>query len=351
MKRLLKPVLTLVLVAGVIALAVWGFVEGKHELERERERERPVKPPTRVSVADGQSVVIFDQTARQKANLVVVPLKPVSRRTENEAFGIVISAQELVGLRNQYVAAKSALAKAQVNVAAARKEYERAKALHDADRNVSDRAYQAAEAAWRIEQTTSSAAKETLVAIESTARQQWGVALGHAITEGSPLYASLAELKDVLVQVTVPVDVELAEPPQTIKVKTPDGHAKEATLISSAARVDARIQGMSFYYRCPAVGLFPGMNLQALLPAAAERSGVLVPSSAVVSWQGKSWAYAQETPDRFVRREVVADTPADGGWFVVQGFKSGEQVVVRGAQLLLSEELRAQIQVGEDDKK
>ena len=70
MKRLLKPVLTLALVAGVIALAVWGFVEGRHELERERERERPVKPPTRVSVADGQPVVIFDQTARQKANLV-----------------------------------------------------------------------------------------------------------------------------------------------------------------------------------------------------------------------------------------------------------------------------------------
>ena len=158
MKRLLKPVLTLAIVAAVIALAIWGFVEGKHELERERERERPVKPPIRVSLADGQPVVIFDQTARQKANLVVVPLKPVSRRTENEAFGIVISAQDMVGLRNQYVAAKSALAKAQVNAAAARKEYERARALHDADRNVSDRVYQAVEAAWRIEQTTISAA-------------------------------------------------------------------------------------------------------------------------------------------------------------------------------------------------
>jgi membrane fusion protein, multidrug efflux system len=350
-KRLLKPTLTLAIVAGVMALAVWGFVEGKRELEMERERERPVKAPIRVFVADGQPVVIFDQVARQKAGLIVATLKSVSRRQENEAFGVVISAQELVGLRNQYVAAKPALAKAQVNVAVARKEYERARALHDADRNVSDKIYQAAEAAWRAEQTAISTAKNTLVAIESTARQQWGGSLGRAIIEGSPLYARLAELKDVLVQVTLPIGVEFSEPPQTIKVKTPDGAPKEATLISSAPRTDARIQGMSFYYRAPAVGLFPGMNLQALLPASNEQSGVLIPSSAIVSWQGKSWAYAQETPDRFVRRELVADTPADEGWFVPQGFKAGEQVVLRGAQLLLSEELRAQIQVGEDDKK
>jgi len=67
----------------------------------------------------------------------------------------------------------------------------------------------------------------------------------------------------------------------------------------------------------------------------------------VVWRQGKSWVYLQSAPDRFVRRELPPAMAIDQGWFVPGGFQ-GARLVVRGAQSLLSEELRAQIQVGEE---
>ena len=50
----------------------------------------------------------------------------------------------------------------------------------------------------------------------------------------------------------------------------------------------------------------------------------------------------------FVRREIQATQPTDDGWFVSNGVKAGERVVASGAQLLLSEELKSQIQVGDE---
>ncbi len=59
--------------------------------------------------------------------------------------------------------------------------------------------------------------------------------------------------------------------------------------------------------------------------------------------------------DSFSRREIPTDTPTrDGTGFVVPVHAFGEandppQIVTKAAQLLLSEEFRAQIQVGGDN--
>jgi hypothetical protein len=54
--------------------------------------------------------------------------------------------------------------------------------------------------------------------------------------------------------------------------------------------------------------------------------------------------------ETFVRRPV--DTSQElpgGGWFNAEGFGPAEEVVVRGAQLLLSEELKFQIRNENED--
>ncbi len=76
-------------------------------------------------------------------------------------------------------------------------------------------------------------------------------------------------------------------------------------------------------------------------------SGVIVPDSAVVWLQGKTWTYVQEGPDRFVRREISLKQRTGEGWLVTKNYSVGDLVVVEGAQLLLSEEFRSQIRISD----
>jgi hypothetical protein len=71
----------------------------------------------------------------------------------------------------------------------------------------------------------------------------------------------------------------------------------------------------------------------------------VVPEGAVVRTGDRAWAYAQIAPTQFERRQLEVSMPAARGWFVTSGFTAGDQVVVTGAQALLSEELKSQIQV------
>jgi hypothetical protein len=106
---------------------------------------------------------------------------------------------------------------------------------------------------------------------------------------------------------------------------------------------------MSFFYvaSAPTPGLLPGMNVLAYMPVGPQVAGVTVPAPSIVWWQGKAWVYVKKGPDHFVRHAVPTEHPVKDGWFVVNGFSAEDRLVVRGAQLLLSEEFRSQIQVGE----
>jgi hypothetical protein len=53
----------------------------------------------------------------------------------------------------------------------------------------------------------------------------------------------------------------------------------------------------------------------------------------------------QIAPAQFERRQLMATSTAARGHFVTSGFAAGDRVVVAGAQALLSEELKSQIQV------
>jgi len=79
----------------------------------------------------------------------------------------------------------------------------------------------------------------------------------------------------------------------------------------------------------------PIMKLRPQDQGRSSESKVVVPSSAVVWHEGKPWVYVQMSPNTFVRRERG-------------NARVGERVVVTGAEILLSEEIKSQIQVGEE---
>jgi hypothetical protein len=86
----------------------------------------------------------------------------------------------------------------------------------------------------------------------------------------------------------------------------------------------------------------------------APLDGIEIPGSAVVWWTGRAWVLLRTDTDTFTRHEIPTDVPAPGGGFIVPVQRLPHPVselVAQGAQVLLSEEFRAQIEVGEDKKK
>lgn len=351
MKRTsLKIILAIVVLTGVVALVVWGMLARK-EQAREVEQERPAEAPSRVSVQGNAVVVTIDQASQGKSGIRVAPLAPLSQRKEQRATGVVLQLQELFDARNGYAAASAQVERSKANLSASRAEYGRLGLLNADNHNVSDKALQAAEAAWRADEATFQGADASLKALGGSIRQRWGGVIAGWVFEGTAPFERLTRLDALLLQVTFPPDVPVDKAPHAIQVRTGEGAPPiAARLVSPAPATDPRIQGVSFFYLAPAgSGLLPGMNVLARLPVGPVQSGVVVPASALVWWQGKAWAYLQRGTESFVRREIPTSMPVRDGFFVATGLSHQDLVVVKGAQLLLSEESRPRTGGGEEE--
>ncbi len=343
-----RPLVLVLIIAVAIGGLIFAFVEGRKELARERERESPVKAPTRVTVVGDENVVRFDETERKQGGVELGALPTVSHQPTIRAFGMVVDPQELIDLRGQVETALAQLNKARAATDVAQKEFERQKTLTKSQ-NVSEKSFQQAEGNFLVEQANVAVAQAQVDAMEATARQRWGVLIGQAIIDNAPSAERLQRKEDLLLLITIPNGVALAEAPQTATVQGASGSALTAKFISPAQRTDPKIQGRSFFYVVEAkeTGLLPGMNVEALLPAGGPRRGVIVPGGGAVWLHGKAWAYAEREADHFARHEVATDQPAADGFFQPLDFAKDGKLVIKGAEVLLSEEFRAQIQIGD----
>ena len=165
------------------------------------------------------------------------------------------------------------------------------------------------------------------------------------IASSSPTLNAVLEQHEFLAQVVFPPG-EVANAPATLSLSAPGNQMIRARLVSPLPQVNAQIQGISFLYLVPdRPGMAVGMNLAVLVPVGKPLKGVVVPESAIVWWQGKAWAYEETSANTFTRREVPTNNPVNSGYFVPGAeFTPTTKLVNAGAQALLSEEFRSQIQ-------
>lgn len=341
-----KPlIVTAAVVVAVIAgLWVWrnhpGASAGAESTSMPRAE---VEEPKLVQPGIGVS-----QKERQRAGIETAASQVSLLQAQSQAIATALPVQELVDAAASIASARAQVDRTDAAAAASRRDFERLKGLHAQDRNVSDRALEVAEAAWRADDAGARAAQATLDAARATARGRWGDALAQALAARGPLWRDLETGRSLLLRVVPTTGAAPAAMPATIEVEAPGGESRTARLISAAPISDPRIQGTAFFYQTDAQALAPGMTLAARFGAGRKEAGALLPPDALLWWQGKQWVYEESAPGRFERREAVAARRAENGWFV-PGFPQST-VVSRGAQALLSQELRSAIKVGEEEK-
>lgn len=343
-----KSLLVSVILIALAALLIFAFLQGRAEFSKEKEREAPVKTPSRVSMDAGEPAVAIDSATQAKSGMRVAALKANTAPSEQQAYATVLLVQDLSDARNTYVSMKAQLEKTQANLNVARKDYQRLNELHNDDRNVSDKIFQAGAAALKTEEANAYAAQAAVQNAANTVAQRYGDVITAWLVNDTPTLKRVLQQQDVLIQVTYPVNASHITAPKMIRVQGGENVFVTANLVSRSPRIDPRIQGISYFYIAPAQMLVPGMNVLAFLPTQNEAQGVIVPQSAVVWWQGKAWIYVQKNGGRFARREIPTDQAIENGFVVRSGLTPNDRVVVDGAQLLLSEEFRSQIHVGEE---
>jgi hypothetical protein len=352
LRRLARVVLIAMTMFGIGAVAIWGFFEGREELAQEAERERPVKPPQRISIEAGETVTTLDAAAQDQSGLRTATLQQTQYHEQLRAFATVLDLQPLIDLDNSYALAKAQLKSAQAKVDASRAEFEREEALFKTKTSVvTIDKLQTVEATFHIDEAALASAEAQLRTVTETAEQTWGPVLGRSLGEENPMFARLVQRQDYLVQVTLPPGVLITTPPATAAIQLENGPRTDIHFLSPATKTNVSIQGVSLLYTVAAsADLLPGMNVLALLPLDATIDGVVVPGPAIVWWQGHAWVYVRTGPSTFARRAIATDYPLPEGGYLVRTVTSGTEVVVQGAQMLLSEEFRAQIQVGEESE-
>jgi len=348
-RRLLRPALTAMIAIGAAGAAIWGFVENREELTREAEGERPLRAAARVAIRDGVPVIRIDAAAQERSGIETTRLRTTHYEDQVRAYGMVLDAARLTDLSNSYANAEAQLRTAQAKATFSKAAFERAQKLYDSERSVSLALLQSAEAAFRADEAGVGAAESQVRTLSATAHQEWGPVLGKSLIERSPTVVRLIERQNFLLQVTLPPGISVPDPPAAATIESPRKARAEITLVSPATRTDARIQGLSFFYLAPAEsGVLPGMNVLAFLSSGPGGDGAHVPAEALVWWQDRAWIYRRIETETFVRTQIATDQPTRAGGYIDKTLPRDAEIVARGAQLLLSEEFRAQIQIGED---
>ena len=380
MKTIIKIILLLILVVAVfigvrtfsgdhgfvVALDQWldQFQEQEGEAEHEdddsdEDEEDDDDVPSRVEIHEGLPAVRLTEEIMSRSGIQTSSLQVVSHLHEARATGLVIDFQPLLGRRTDYHKAGSDLILAEESLQASARVYERLRVLHKERANVSLR--QVEEARFRMTENKARkvSAAQLMQNIRTETMQKWGKELsGWALgskesgSERSSYFDRLLQKQDVLIMVTLPPDLTLPEETSFVFINThPErSTSRKAYLISPASHTNLLSQGVTYYFRTPAENMRIGMHLSAWVIVSDEvETGVDVPLASVIWYGGEPWVYVQVEEDLYSRRPVAAYRETDFGWFITDTFEQNEKIVIRGGQLLLSEELRWQIPDEDDD--
>ena len=311
-----------------------------------------------ISSNQGINIVSLSPATQQNSGIQTVKVNSARFQGEIKSFGNVVSIDGLSEAKSRYLNLKSEIATAQSTSANNLKQYQRLKTLNADDKNVSDQAVQAALADVQADNAHVSANQLQLKNLQNNTKLQWGEQLAKVAFEDKlpPYLTDLISRKNVLIQISLPLSTSAPKQGDSVNV-TPLNETVapiKALYISPATQTDSNGFGKTFYYSAPADLLRIGMRVNVVAESAASKSvdGVVIPSNAVVWYAGKAWAYFKNGHDKdhiqFIRKPINTDTEINEGWFN-QGIAENSEVVMSGAQLLLSEEFKYQIKNENED--
>jgi len=339
------------ILASLVALAaVIGVAVGRNgsPLENKADREHPIVTVPRIASRDGRRVLRLDAEAVRRAGIRSEPLVPAPQAEAILAFATVVQIETLARRKSSLAVVEAQVQAGRARVAASEAEFERSRRLFEQDQDVSAGQLQAAQATYLADRASLAAAEAQSEAERTDTLLQWGPALGTALIDHDAAARGLVEQllarRRVLLQVAVPEDFGPGPVPSQGRLLLDDRAGPILRYVSAAPRADPRLAGRVAYFSAPSSpALLPGASFRARLPTGRSFDAAQIPAAALVWWQGRAWVFTRSRSGGydFERREIPFDRAEDRP-VLEAPLEAGTELVVQGAQVLLSEELRAE---------
>ncbi len=366
------------ILSGSLALSICLALSGPAFAKEAGEAKADDAKPKVKRTANGETAVTLNAETQKRVGLALEPLAAATITPEVKAYGRVVDPTALAAmvteLANAELAAKVSAQEfeqtklqreAEINLADtvaknSSEELKRTKALYEQN-NASTRTLQTAEVnakrdqllletqkltSNRAVQTAEAAATRDRLAAENTRSRMilaWGLP---ALSEKDwpTTIRSFSLLESSLVRVELPAGEDLNPAPGQARLipVSDESSSAVASLIGALPVSDPQTQGQAFMYLVkPSSPVWrPGVAVTAYLKKSdTPLTGVIIPRSAILRADGKTWVYVQAGENDFVRREVSLIHPLANGWFATEGVKAKEMIVVTGAAQIRSEEL------------
>jgi hypothetical protein len=275
-------------------------------------------------VVTAQAEVKLEAEQRESLGIQTVTLTSTHVPQTYSAIAQVLDAAPLVALLRDFRAAQSA-------AIASHNELERAEQLHAADGNVSRKVLEAA----RVQALSDAGHADALQAQLLTT---WGPAItALKESERDRLVTDVLESRAVLVR---------AEARQTDRVTIKTGKVRlvtdDETLPAEVLGLSAgstQTVGRSYLLRVASPTLQVGQVLDVELQDAKQSlTGIVVPRSAIVRWQGDDWVYIETESNHFARKAIHPVSCPDEGCLVQKELEVGQSLVTIGGAMLLAVE-------------
>jgi hypothetical protein len=341
MKSSVKILLTGLAAFAAGAALVFYFVKAAPKSAGETSNEGPAAAPVQLKQgASGEAIISLDTDTQARLGLKMETPATAQWQPGVKAYGRVLDPAPLGDLvadlfREELIFDKS------------HQELERAKVLKQ-DNNISERAFQDTETTYTLNFAA-------VAAIRQKIQTQWGGRIaemtGPIVVPPGTKRTSDPKLGKILGAngSLIRIDIPAGERVPNIESSRIFPLAKRerqitATYFSKLPAIDPQTQqqGLLFLNDAPdtADSLAPGEAVEALIKEPAMPiNGVLVPSDAVLRYEGKGWIYVQTGTNDFTRTEIPLDRPLNGGWFASEHLPATNRIVITGAQTVLSAEL------------
>jgi hypothetical protein len=299
-----------------------------------------------------QAQISLSTDIQKLSAIETLTLKPVSHQAEFVAYGKVLNIQALLSLRHRYLLALTDKRSAQAKFKQSEQNINRQQELYHNGVS-SKRSLQEQQAQWQANQAQVDAAHYQSTAITDEALLLWGKELTDwALSNDHSKLDAFLSGRQKLIQITLPSHQHLAGTIRSIDVEVSGNRTKahKAEFISAATQTELVTQGESYFFQSNAKNLLPGMAISAWIPEQSTAvTGVIIPKSALIWYMDQALVYIKTTETTFSRRVLSHYSPTSDGYFVPDTLSSDQQLVITGAQMLLSEELRGQIPKEDDD--